>query len=141
MLNKLKKATLYFVLCMVLTIAFVASAFAADTSSTSSSSSSAAASASTSTSSAPKIEKPQITSENKIVVMSVQTGQLLLNTANGVKVDPTCSAKLMTAMLVYDEFKTLDKLVTVEADALKNILIELLNTITFFRIQEIRKTE
>ncbi|MEG1743541.1 MAG: hypothetical protein RR246_05180, partial [Clostridia bacterium] len=119
MLNKLKKATLYFVLCMVLTIAFVASAFAADTSSTSSSSSSAAAS--TSTSSAPKIEKPQITSENKIVVMSVQTGQLLLNTANGVKVDPTCSAKLMTAMLVYDEFKTLDKLVTVEADALKNI--------------------
>ncbi|MDD3570189.1 MAG: hypothetical protein PHY44_03710 [Lachnospiraceae bacterium] len=28
-----------------------------------------------------------------------------------------------------------------KADALKNILIELLNTITFFRIQEIRKTE
>lgn len=28
-----------------------------------------------------------------------------------------------------------------KADALKNILVELLNTITFFRIQEIRKTE
>ncbi len=65
--------------------------------------------------------EPVITSGNLIVVMSAETGQVLLNTAGGKEVDPACSAKLMTAMLCYDMAGGLDKSVTVDANALKNI--------------------
>lgn len=65
--------------------------------------------------------EPVITSDNAIVVMSAENGQILLNTANGREVDPTCSAKLMTAMLVYDTVNGLDNQVTIDANALKNI--------------------
>lgn len=66
-------------------------------------------------------EKPVITSGNLIVVMSAETGQVLLNTAEGKEVDPACSAKLMTAMLCFDMAGGLDKEVTVDGEALKNI--------------------
>ena len=65
--------------------------------------------------------EPVITSGNAIVVMSVETGQILLNTANGREVDPTCATKLMTAMLAFDMANGLDNQVTVDAEALKNI--------------------
>lgn len=65
--------------------------------------------------------EPVITSDNAIVVMSAENGQILMNTANGREVDPTCSAKLMTAMIVFDTVKNLDAQVTIDAKALQGI--------------------
>lgn len=64
---------------------------------------------------------PQITSGNLVVIMSVQNGQILFNTANGKSVDPTCAAKLMSAMIIYDKLSSLDDNVTVDARALQGI--------------------
>lgn len=97
-------------------------AFADDVSDVSSASdvSDASSQAVVSDTSEPEAE-PVITSGNAIVVMSVETGQILLNTANGREVDPTCATKLMTAMLAFDMANGLDNQVTVDAEALKNI--------------------
>ncbi len=64
---------------------------------------------------------PVITSGNLIVVTCAETGQVLLNTANGKQVDPTCATKLMSAMVAYDGGVSMDASVAVTADALKNI--------------------
>ncbi|MDD4124610.1 MAG: hypothetical protein PHW77_02615 [Eubacteriales bacterium] len=67
--------------------------------------------------------KPEITSGNLVVVRSVDTGQILLNTSDNVKISPTVSAKLTAAMVIYDSVSSLDETVTVPAEAIlaKNI--------------------
>ena len=56
-----------------------------------------------------KIEIPEITSGNMVVIRSVDTGQILLDTTSGERVSPTVSAKLMAAMVAYDMIDSIDK--------------------------------
>lgn len=66
---------------------------------------------------------PEITSGNLVVVRSVDTGQVLLDTSDGGRIQPTATAKLVSAMVIYDSISSLDEVVTVppEAALAKNI--------------------
>ncbi len=112
--NKIKKAAAVFVLaCLFLSAltAFFPAAVCADESSVESSES------------RPAAVKPEITSGNLVVVKSVDTGQILLDTSDNTVVSPAVSAKLTAAMVIYDSVASLDESVTVPAEAIlaKNI--------------------
>ena len=67
--------------------------------------------------------KPEITSGNLVVARSVDTGQILLDTSGNATVPPTVTAKLVSAMVIFDMVTSLDETVTVpvEATLAKNI--------------------
>ncbi|MGI6715979.1 MAG: D-alanyl-D-alanine carboxypeptidase family protein [Eubacteriales bacterium] len=73
--------------------------------------------------SAPEFKIPEITSGNLVVVRSVDTGQILLDTSENRQVAPTVSAKLVATMVAYDMITSLEETVTVPPEALlaKNI--------------------
>ena len=55
------------------------------------------------------VPPPEITSGNMVVIRSVDTGQILLDTTSGEKTAPTVSAKLVSAMVAYDLIDNIDK--------------------------------
>ncbi len=55
------------------------------------------------------VRAPEITSGNMVVIRSVDTGQILLDTTSGEKVAPTVAAKLVSAMIAYDSIDNIDK--------------------------------
>lgn len=55
------------------------------------------------------VKPPEITSGNMVVIRSVDTGQILLDTSAGEKVAPTVSAKLVAAMVAFDLIDNIDK--------------------------------
>ena len=104
-----KYTALLLALAAVFTFSFAA--FAEDTSS------SAAESAETS-GEVRIAPPPEITSGNMVVIRSVDTGQILLDTTSGEKVAPTVSAKLVAAMVAYDLIDKQDVEYTVPPEAL-----------------------
>ena len=53
--------------------------------------------------------KPEITSGNLVVARSVDTGQILLDTSGNATVPPTVTAKLVSAMVIFDMVTSLTK--------------------------------
>ncbi len=67
--------------------------------------------------SAEAISRPQITSGNKICVLNLETGESPMEMGADVQVPVSATAKMMTALVVYENVQSLTDLVVVPAEA------------------------
>lgn len=84
--------------------------------------------------SAEPVTRPQITSGNKICVLNLETGECPMEMDASVQVSASATAKMMTALVVYESVSDLSALVTVPAEATSDSYIGGLGAISAPRL-------
>ncbi len=84
--------------------------------------------------SAEPVSKPLISSGNKICVMNLETGDCPMQMESDVKVSASATAKMMTAMVVYDNVSDLSQSIAVPAEATSDTYIGPLGAISAPRL-------
>ena len=84
--------------------------------------------------SAEAVSKPLISSGNKICVMNIETGDCPMKMDAEIKIPASATAKMMTAMVVYENVEDLSSLVAVPAEATSDVYIGPLGAISAPRL-------